>query len=80
MHAISLLQTWLERNGVTDHQARVGALMRVVESLLSGGRLSLTQLGRYRPDTAYVSTTSKRSTGCWETVTYMRNAKESTQP
>ena len=54
MHAISLLQTWLEHNGVIGHQARVGALMRVVESLLSGGRLSLTQLGRYRAGTAYV--------------------------
>ena len=54
MHAISLLQTWLERNGVIGHQARVGALMRVVESLLSGGKLSLTQLGRYRAGTAYV--------------------------
>ncbi len=32
MHAISLLQTWLEHNGVIGHQARVGALMRVVES------------------------------------------------
>ena len=54
MHAISLLQTWLERNGVIGHQARVVALMRVVESLLSGGKLSLTQLGRYRAGTAYV--------------------------
>ncbi len=54
MHAVSLLQTWLERNGVISHQARVGALMRVVESLLSGGKLSLTQLGRYRAGTAYV--------------------------
>ena len=54
MHAISLLQTWLERNGVIGHQARVVALMRVVESLLSGGKLSLTQLGRYRAGPAYV--------------------------
>jgi len=54
MHAVSLLQTWLERNGVIGHQARISALMRVVESLLSGGKLSLTQLGRYRAGTAYV--------------------------
>lgn len=54
MHAVSLLETWLERNRVIGHQARVGALMRVVESLLSGGKLSLTQLGRYRAGTAYV--------------------------
>ena len=54
MHAVSLLQTRLERNGLIGRQARVGALMRVVESLLSGGKLSLTQPGRYRAGTAYV--------------------------
>lgn len=53
MHPISLLQTWLERNQVIGHSARVGALLRVVESLLSGASLCLTHLGRHRAGDAY---------------------------
>ena len=54
MHALSLLESWLERNGAIGHRARLEAVMRVVESLLSGAKLSLTHLGRCRPGGAYV--------------------------
>ena len=42
MHAMRLLEKWLQRNAIIGHQARVGALVRVVGALLSGGRLALT--------------------------------------
>ena len=54
MHAMRLLEKWLERNAVIGHQARVGALVRVVGALLSGGRLALTHLGRHRAGRAFV--------------------------
>lgn len=53
MHVISLLQSWLERSAVIGHRARAGALLRVVEALLVGSKLSLTQLGRHRRGRAY---------------------------
>ena len=46
MHAMRLLEKWLQRNAVIGHQAREHALVRVVDALLSGGRLALTHLGR----------------------------------
>ena len=54
MHAMRLLENWLERNAVIGHQARVGALVRVVGALLSGGRLALSHLGRHRVGRAFV--------------------------
>ena len=54
MHAISLLKSWLERNGVIGHKARTVALVRVVDALLQGGKLALTHLGRYRRGDAFV--------------------------
>ena len=54
MHTMSLLEKWLQRNGVIGHQARAGALVRVVGALLSGGRLALTHLGRHRAGRAFV--------------------------
>ena len=54
MHAMRLLEKWLERNAIIAHQARVGALVRVVGALLSGGRLALTHLGRHRAGHAFV--------------------------
>ncbi|MFQ5938358.1 MAG: IS4 family transposase [Acidiferrobacterales bacterium] len=54
MHAISLLKRWCERNGVIGHRARLGALLRVVDALLSGGKLALTHLGRNRPGDAFI--------------------------
>ena len=54
MHAMRLLEKWLQRNAIIAHQARVGALVRVVGALLSGGRLALTHLGRHRAGRAFV--------------------------
>ena len=53
MHATGLLSQWLAENNVIEHGARREAVRKVVEALLSGGKLSLTQLGRHRPGTAY---------------------------
>ena len=54
MHALRLLENWLQRNAVIDHRARVHALVRVVDALLSGGKLALTHLGRHRGGRAFV--------------------------
>ena len=54
LHAMSLLDTWLQRNAVIGYRARVHALVRVVGALLSGGKLALTHLGRHRGSRAFV--------------------------
>ena len=54
MHAMSLLEEWLQRNAVIGHRGRIQALVRVVGALLDGGKLTLTQLGRHRRGGAYV--------------------------
>ena len=54
MHAMRLLEKWLQRNAVIGHQVREHALVRVVDALLSGGRLALTHLGRHRAGRAFV--------------------------
>ena len=54
MHTMRLLEKWLQRNAVIGHQAREHALVRVVDALLSGGRLALTHLGRHRAGSAFV--------------------------
>jgi hypothetical protein len=54
MHAISLLNSWLERNAVIGHRTRQSALLRVVEALLDGGKLALTHLGRARRGNAFI--------------------------
>jgi hypothetical protein len=53
MHAIRFLSRWLSERAVVGHQARLSALLRVVEAALAGGALSLTQLGRRRRGTAH---------------------------
>ena len=45
MHAMSLLEKWLERNAVIGHRATVHALVRTVGALLDGGRLALHAAG-----------------------------------
>ena len=54
MHAMSLLDKWLQRNAVIAHRARGHALVPVVGALLSGGKLALTNLGRHRAGRAFV--------------------------
>jgi hypothetical protein len=53
MHAIRLLSRWLGDHTVIGHRARATALLKLVQALLSGGKLSLTQLGRHRSGAAY---------------------------
>ena len=54
MHAMSLLEKWLQRNAVVGHRGRVQALVRVVGALHDGGKLALTHLGRHRRGGAFV--------------------------
>ena len=54
MHAMSLLDKWLQRNAVIGHRARGHALVRVVGALLGGRKLALTHLGRHRAGRAFV--------------------------
>ena len=54
MHAMSLLDKWLQRNAVIGHRARGHALVRIVGALLNGGKLTLTHLGRHRAGRAFV--------------------------
>ena len=53
MHATGLLAQWLAQHSVIGHRAREAALLKLVHAVLGGSNLSLTQLGRYRPGTAY---------------------------
>ncbi|MFT5449101.1 MAG: hypothetical protein ACI9DC_004290 [Gammaproteobacteria bacterium] len=47
MHAISLLEAWLRCNCEFTHRARAGVVVKMVDSLLSGGKATLTELGRH---------------------------------
>jgi hypothetical protein len=53
MHAIAVLSHWLSTRAVIGHQARLSALLKVVEAALRGGALALTQLGRSRRGAAF---------------------------
>lgn len=46
MHAVEFLSRWLAKREVVGHAARAATLVRVVQALVVGGKLSLTQLGR----------------------------------
>src|SRR4051812_30370335 len=52
MHAIGLLSQWLAEHTVI-HRARREALLKLVQALAGGAKLSLTQLGRHRAGAAY---------------------------
>jgi len=53
MHAIGLLSQWLAQHNVIGHKARREALLKLVQALFGGAKLSLTQLGRHRAGDAY---------------------------
>jgi len=53
MHATGLLAQWLAQHTVIGHRAREAALLKLVEALLGGSKLTLTQLGRHRAGGAY---------------------------
>ena len=54
MPGIGLLHEWLSDACPSIHRARLSALVKVVHGLLVGGRLTLTELGRWLPTTAFV--------------------------
>ena len=55
MHAMSLLDKWLQRYAAIGHRARGHhAVVRIVGALLNGGKLALTLLGRHRAGRAFV--------------------------
>jgi hypothetical protein len=47
-----ILSQWLNDHAVIGHAVRAAALLRVVQALLTGGRLSLTYLCRHLDGTA----------------------------
>jgi hypothetical protein len=53
MHVTRLLSQWLSNHTVIGHRARERALVKLVQALLKGSQLSLTQLGRHRARSAY---------------------------
>jgi hypothetical protein len=53
MHATGLLAQWLAQHTVIGHRAREAALLKLVQALLGGSNLSLTQLGRHRAGSAF---------------------------
>ncbi len=54
MHVSHFLSQWLLRHGLISHCKRALSLLKAVDSLLSGGKLSLTHLGRTRAGSALV--------------------------
>lgn len=53
MYAISLLENWLRSNCEFIHSGRIGALLKVVEGLVDGGKATLTEVGRHVRSGAY---------------------------
>jgi Transposase DDE domain len=63
MHAstvVPLLQRWLRRACPAVHAARATAVVKVVEALLLGGKLTLTHLGRNLRSAAFAKHSIKR--------------------
>ncbi len=53
MHGVGLLHRWLVNTCPEMHLARVGAVVKVVDGLLGGGKLALTHLGRHLKTSAF---------------------------
>jgi hypothetical protein len=53
MHVTRPLLQWLSNHTVIGHRARELALVKLLQALLKGSQLSLTQLGRHRAGSAY---------------------------
>lgn len=53
MHSLKLLHKRLLKSQVISHPSRLLALMKAVEGLLNGGKLTLTHLGRHLPGKGY---------------------------
>ena len=46
MHAIRVLEIWLRRNCSFMHQARLAAVVKIVDGVVFGGKATLAELGR----------------------------------
>ena len=55
MHVAGFLEKCGEPNQVVGHRARLGSLLRLVEALLDGGRLSLIHIGHDHEDSVFVN-------------------------
>jgi hypothetical protein len=53
MHATGLLSRWFAEPTVIGHRTRQAALLKLVQALLGGSKLTVTQLGRHRAGEAY---------------------------
>jgi hypothetical protein len=53
MHVTGLLSYWFAQQTVIGHRTREAALLKLVQALLGGSKLTLTQLGRHRGGEAY---------------------------
>ena len=53
MHTRSLLEAWLRRNCSFIHRARLTAVVKLVDSLLVGGKATVAELGRNMRTLAY---------------------------
>jgi hypothetical protein len=56
MHAARVLSQWPSDRAVVGHAVRAAALVRVVRALLTGAKLSLTELGRGRANSRFQRT------------------------
>lgn len=54
MHAKLFLHSLLEKSSAIKHKSRLGSVLRGLESLLEGGKLSLSGIGRHRKGQAKV--------------------------
>ena len=65
MHALTMLHNILTESCPEVHAKRLVGLLATVEVVVSGSRLTLSDLGRALRGPAAVNTTSSGSTGCW---------------
>ncbi len=59
MHAIELLHTLLAKSGAVKHETRLNSLLKSVTSIMQGGKLSLTSIGRHMSGQAKVKNNIK---------------------
>ena len=73
MYAIGLLDKWLQRNAVTERRDRGHVWVRVVGTLLRGGKLARTHRGVTVGDVPSSNTTSRQWINCWAILTCIGN-------
>lgn len=70
MHAITILHRILSPGFPEIHAKRLTSLLAAVEAVVSGNRLTLSELGRGLPGSTTVKQKSSASTGCSATIRY----------